>query len=94
MNVRDLFPIPFTGQTTIAESGLTTLDVSCDGMNAFDSNQLLGFYRRMQLRPRPFRIEHGTSVYPRCTFNTDRASFVENGPENYSATLPIKVHGE
>ena len=91
MSDREIFPIPTSGQTIIAKTGPQTFEVTCSGMNAIDHAQLPGLFCRMQGRFRAFRLVRGSVVHPHCRFDTDSPNFVQDGPDNYSVTLPIKI---
>jgi hypothetical protein len=88
---RDLFPIPNSGRVRIEPSGGDTFDVECSGMNSADNERLEGFFNRMYGRLMEFRFEHAGVIHPKCRFDSDSITFTANGPDNHSATLPIKV---
>lgn len=85
------FPIPKSGQICIAPPAGDTFDVEFTALNIDDNNLLMGFYNSMQGRFGEFRFDHAGVLHSKCRFDSDSVSFVRDGPNEFSVTLPVKV---
>ena len=86
-----LFPIPKSGEFRIALTGPDSFDVECKDMDTADYQRMYGFFCQMAGRWGEFRFEYADTARPRCVFDSDSPSFVSDGPNRHSVTLPIKV---
>ncbi|TWB09330.1 hypothetical protein FBZ89_14214 [Nitrospirillum amazonense] len=88
---QNIFPFPKSGKTTVRMTGAGLFEVECVGVDKNDYQLLEGFFNNMQGRFREFQFEHGGSIYPKCRFDSDSATFTRHGPNTISVTFPIKI---
>ena len=86
-----VFPIPNSGHLEVVQRSASVYDLEFAALNTADCRLLQGFLLRMQGRLREFQFEHKGLVIPKCRFDCDEVSFVQDGPGSHGVTLPIKV---
>jgi hypothetical protein len=85
------FPIPKSGQVKIVPTGPDAFDIECAGVNAFDNQQLMGFFGSMKGRFGEFRFEHAGQVHLKFRFDSDSVPFTSLGTDKHNVTFPVKI---